>query len=272
MKPCLLEIFILIGLGLGLLVAPTGCSATRHTATSASGNRPTTVKGSARFATRTMSASDFCGVSASRGVGVIIGGTDKIVIKANDNVLEYVVAEVKSGVLGITISDKVNLHNAEVTVRIPNNGKINSLRASSAAEIRTESALKASDMEIRLSSAATLDAALKAEQCTIRLSSSSEMKAAVDFGQCTIALSSASSARLAGRADSVNADLSSASELNAFELDARVCEVEVSSGAEAEVYCSGELTARASSGASVEYKGDCSVDKRTSSGGSVRKR
>lgn len=272
MKTCLLKIFVLIGLCLGLLVAPASCSATRRSATSVSIKLPTTINGSGNLVTRTKAAPDFRAVSAARGIEVIIGGTDKIVIEADDNVLDYVVAEVEGGTLQITLPEKVNVRNASITVRIPNNGKIEAIRASSGAEIRTESALNAPDLEIRLSSAASLDAALKVKRCTIDMSSGSEMKAAVDFGQCTVDLSSGSSVRLSGRADSMNADLSSGSELNAFELDARMCEVDVSSGAEAEVNCSEYLTARASSGGGIKYKGDCQVDRKSSSGGAIKKR
>ena len=273
MKHCLLKIFVLTGLCIGLLAAPADYSAARCSGRTVVWNGlRTTVRGSGNLTASTKTLPDFHAVSASRGVEVIIGGTDKVVIEADDNVLEYVVAEVENGILGITISDEVSLRNANVTVRIPNNGKIEALHASSGAEIRTESALKASDLDLRLSSAAALIAALKAERCTIRLASGAVMKAAVDFGTCDIRLSSGSGARLAGRADSMDAALSSGSELNAFELETRTCEVAVSSGAEAEVNCSGALTAWVSSGASVEYKGDCSVDKQVGSGGTVRKR
>lgn len=270
MKNYFVRLFVLIGLGLGLLFGTSGYAATRRS--SVSGNRQTTIKGSEKFATRTMPAPDFHAVNASRGVEVVIGGADEIVIKANDNVMEYVVAEVKNGLLEIGISDRVNVRNAEVTVRIPNNGKINSLRASSGADMRTESALKTTDMEIRLSSAASLDIALKAERCNIRMSSGSDMKAAVDLGQCNIGLSSGSEVRLSGKVDAVVANLSSGSELNAFELESRVCEISVGSGADAEVKCSEKLTARASSGGEIKYKGDCRVDRKSSSGGAIKKR
>lgn len=273
MKTCLLKIFVLIGLCLGLLVAPAGYSATRRSdKTGVWNGRRVTLKGSGNLVTRTKAAPDFRAVSAARGIEVVIGGSSKIVIEADDNVMDYVVAEVEGGTLQITLLEKVNVRNASITVRIPNNGKIEALRASSGAEIRTETALKASDLDIRLSSAASLDAALKVKRCSIRMSSGSEMKAAADFGQCTVGLSSGSSVRLSGKADALSADISSGAELKAGELDARVCKVEASSGAEAEVNCSGELTARASSGGSIKYKGDCEVDKQSSSGGEVRKR
>ncbi len=272
MKTLFLKIIVVLGLLLGLLFNVSDTAARPRHSFVGSSIRQTTVKGSNTLITKKMEAPAFEAIAASRGVEVVIGATDRIVITANDNVMEYVAVEEKNGTLKIGIDDAVNVRNLDVTVQVPNNGKIASLTASSGAEIRTETALKAKTMNIRLSSGASMDAALKADDCTIRLSSGTELQAAVDFDTCDISLSSGSSAELSGKSAAFAADLSSGSSLEAFGLVARTCNVEVSSGAEAEVTCTEKLTARASSGASVEYKGDCSVDKRVSSGGSVRKR
>ncbi len=272
MKTLFLRIIVVLGLLLGLLFNVSDTAARPRNISILSGNRQTTVKGSNTLITKELKAPAFEAIAASRGVEVIIDATDRIIITANDNVMEYVAVEEKNGTLKIGIDDAVNVRNLDVTVQVPNNGKIASLTASSGAEIRTETALKAKTMNVRLSSGASMDAALKADDCTIRLSSGTELQAAVDFDTCDISLSSGSSAELSGKSAAFAADLSSGSSLEAFGLVARTCNVEVSSGAEAEVTCTEKLTARASSGASVEYKGDCSVDKRVSSGGSVRKR
>lgn len=272
MKSSLMRICILIGLSLGLLLGTSSYAASRRPAKSISRNSYTMIRGSEHIVTRTKEAPAFHAIHASRAVGVVIGDTDKIVIEANDNVMDYVEVEVENGTLRIGIDDNVNVRNMNVTVRIPNNGEIRAIEASSAAEIRTESALKASDMNIRLSSAASLDAALKSDRCTILLSSGTEMKAAADFGQCNIALSSGSELRLSGNTDSMVAKISSGAELNAFGMTARACEIGLASGAEAEVNCSEKLTALVSSGASLEYKGDCEVNRKVSSGGEIRKK
>ena len=188
MKNSLMRICILIGLSLGLLLGRSSYAASRRPAKSISRNSYTMIRGSEHIVTRTKEAPAFHAIHASRAVEVIIGGTDEIVIKANDNVIDYVVVEPENGTLRISIADRVNIRNMDVTVRIPNNGEIRAIEASSAAEIRTESALKASDMNIRLSSAASLDIALKAERCTILLSSGTDLKAAADLGQCNICL------------------------------------------------------------------------------------
>jgi len=264
MKTLFLKIIVVLGLLLGLLFNASDATAARPVGK---------LVGSGKLITKTVKAPKFNAIAASRGVEVVIGGTDEIVIEADDNVMEYVVVEEKNGSLQITTDYEARIvRNIHVSVQVPNNGKIASVTASSGAEIRTKSALKTKTMNVRLSSGASMDAALKADDCTIRLSSGTALQAAVDFDTCSIGLSSGSSAELSGKAAKFGADLSSGSSLEAFGLVTEMCNVEVSSGASAEVTCTEKLTARASSGASVEYKGDCSVDKRVGSGGSVRKR
>lgn len=271
MKTLFLKIIVVLGLLLGLLCNASDVAARSRHISVVSGGRQTTVKGSNTLATKKLKTPAFDAIAASRGVEVVIGNTDEIVITANDNVMEYVVVEAKNGTLFVGISDAVTVRNMDVKVQVPNTGKIASITASSGAEIRTRSGLKAKTMNIRLSSGASMDAALKADACTIRLSSGTELQAAADFGSCDIKLSSGSEAELSGKAATFAADLSSGSSLEAFGLVARTCTVEASSGASAEVTCTEKLTAHASSGASVEYKGDCSFEKRVGSGGSVRK-
>ncbi|MDE6569707.1 MAG: DUF2807 domain-containing protein [Alistipes sp.] len=272
MKTLFLKIIVMLGLLLGLLCNVSDVAARSRHISVVSGSRQTTVKGSNTLVTKTLKAPAFDAIAASRGVEVVIGITDEIVITANDNVMEYVVVEAKNGTLTIGIDAAVNIRNMDVKVQVPNTGKIASITASSGAEIRTRSALKARTMKILLSSGASMDAALKADACTIVLSSGTELQAAADFGSCDIKLSSGSEAELSGKAATFKASISSGAELEAFGLVARTCNIGVSSGASAEVTCTEQLTVRASSGASVEYKGDCSVEKQVSSGGSVRKR
>ena len=322
MNTHIVRIIVLIGLSLGLLLAPAYGQASDNkkkkmsiaidgetiadldftiseeldgrylTINSGSLNRKT-VKGSGKLVKRTLPAPAFHKLSAARGVAVVIGGTNQIEIKADDNLIDYVVAEASNGTLTVKISDKIkSISNSHVTVRIPNNGKLDAIRASSGASVRPEQALKATRMEIDLSSAASLDLALKADYCSIALSSGATMKCVAEMGECDINasssskltasvqsrsidvdLSSGAKVTLSGSCKKLEADLSSASRLDASQLEVSgTVEAEASSGADVSVNCSGSLVARASSGADIDYTGDCSADVRTSSGGSVKKR
>ena len=78
---------------------------------------------------------------------------------------------------------------------------------------------------------------------------------------------------LSGETDMLKADLSSAGDLNAYELKTRETDVSVSSAGDADVYATEKITARASSAGDVNYKGDPKyVDAHASSAGGVHKR
>ena len=294
MKTHILRLLILIGLGLGMLLMPFGhaVAGTHHMEETADNGR-IVITGSTELVERTKPVPEFHAVAASRGVDVIIGGSsDQLVIEANDNLIDYVIAEVNEGRLTLSIDNRVNVRrNLHVIVKIPSNGKIDAIEASSAASVSTKKALQADKLDIQLSSAATLDAALKANNCTIYLSSAADMKTVADFENCRIHLSSASRLSADLKADKLTMELSSASDavlsgtcrtltvaasssgdLDAKQLEVQTANVQAASASSVTVNCSGSLVAGASSSAKIRYTGDCHADTHQSSGGSVKKR
>ena len=247
-----------------LFIAACATSCTASITSAGNGSR---IKGSGNLVSAELPAPDFDAVSASRAVHVVIGERgDKILIEADDNVMELVEVKAVKGTLRIGIDQKCpSVSDIHVTVTVPDNGRIAALSASSAASIRTDV------FDIDASSAAKIEAAVKARKCTVDASSAAKIHAAISADECSADLSSASKVRLTGRADKFTADLSSASKLDAAEFPTRRCSVDASSAAHAEVNCSEMLVADASSGSSVRYTGDCKTSIDKSSGGSVRK-
>lgn len=213
------------------------------------------IKGSGNIVSKNIEAPDFNAVDASRAVKVIISAeASDIRIEADDNLIDLVIAKAKGKTLEVTLDQKANnLQNASITVTVPaNGGNIRSLKASSASKI-------------------TSDVTLRADRFTIDASSAAKIKAAVEAASCSIDASSASKIELEGSTESLSADLSSASKLDAAKLTAVNAAVSASSASKAEIACSGQLTAEASSGSSIRYTGDCRTSLSKSSGGSIRK-
>ena len=213
------------------------------------------IKGSGNIVSKNIEAPDFNAVDASRAVKVIISAeASDIRIEADDNLIDLVVAKAKGKTLEVTLDQKANnLQNANITVTVPaNGGNIRSLKASSASKI-------------------TSDVTLRADRFTIDASSASKVSAEVKATTCTVDASSASKIELEGSTESLSADLSSASKLDAAKLTAVNAAVSASSASKAEIACSGQLTAEASSGSSIRYTGDCRTSLSKSSGGSIRK-
>jgi hypothetical protein len=86
-------------------------------------------------------------------------------------------------------------------------------------------------------------------------------------------ISSSGDITLRGEADMLRADLSSAGDLNAYELQTREAEISVSSAGDADINVSERINARASSAGDINYRGDPKyVDAHSSSAGGIHKR
>jgi hypothetical protein len=71
----------------------------------------------------------------------------------------------------------------------------------------------------------------------------------------------------------LEADLSSAGDLNAYNLKTREADISVSSAGDADVYVTEKLTARASSAGDINYKGDPKyIDAHASSAGGIHRK
>lgn len=230
------------------------------------------IKGSGKLVTRISEIPDFQAINASRAVQVVVcDTTDRVVITADDNLIDYVETVVSQNVLYVSIDDAVkSFANTHVVVVVPIGDKLTMFSASSAARIATAKAIQSEKFKISASSAAKIDAAIRTTTCIIAASSAAEVQVAIAADKCVADGSSAARINLSGTADQFEADLSSAARLDAESLKTRACEVDASSSSKAYVNSSEYLDAEASSAAFIGYTGSCRTDISTSSGGRVR--
>jgi len=86
-------------------------------------------------------------------------------------------------------------------------------------------------------------------------------------------ISSSGDITLTGDAGMLEADLSSAGDLNAYNLEVKEADVSASSAGDADINVSEKLTARASSAGDIHYMGDPKyVDAHSSSAGGIHKK
>ncbi|WP_295937231.1 head GIN domain-containing protein [uncultured Alistipes sp.] len=230
------------------------------------------IKGSDKIISRTIKAPAFDRIDASRAVKVVISDEtkDQILIEANDNVMDYVVVEAKSGELTITLhKDIKEVSNLDVTVTVPANGRIRSIDASSAASVTGDVVLTADKFALIASSAAKIRVAVESTSCNIETSSAAKIDADITTENCRIEASSSSSITLRGLSDSCDVDMSSAAKLAAENFIVNYYTVDTSSAAKASVNCIGRLKADASSGSRISYTGNCDTSIDRSSGGKV---
>ena len=142
----------------------------------------TRIKGSGNLITRTVAVGNFHTIDASRGVKVLL--TDEpgdIEICADDNLIEYVRVGIDGGELKITVAPRIHaVPSEQILVRVPYNGNIRKLEASSAAKIVAKTLFTGRMLEIEASSAARIRVDAQVETCEIDASSSAKVVAQID--------------------------------------------------------------------------------------------
>ncbi len=194
----------------------------------------------------------FTTISVAEGIEVnlIKGNTYEAKITARNTDLNEILTEVVEGNLKVHLEGN-NHNNIDVSIDITF-VSLEGIYASSAADVKSSSVIKASSLKIKASSAA-------------------DINLEVAVGSLKVSASSAADVVLSGTADTQTIDISSAADYKAFDLKSKIADVSASSAADARVYVSERLNASASSGATVKYKGNPDkIKERSSSGGHVK--
>ena len=234
-------------------------------------------------------------IYVSRGVNVIMENrsNDKVIISADDNVMEYVICKVEGGKLTATIDSKINsISNVNVKIYLPKSDKIDKISTSSAGEAHIYPSIKSPSLAIESSSGSKVEiTTAEVGKLAINVSSAGWIKgsfksessanlAASSAGKIDITLlgkevkcdaSSGADIKLNGQAIKLNAEASSAANIEAETFVVENVNAEASSGGDVDVFVKKQLNASASSGGGVRYKGPVpTVSKSTSSGGRVK--
>ncbi len=213
------------------------------------------VRGNHNVVTKERNTDSFTGIRVSSGVDVFLkqGNNISVSVEADENLHEYIITEVKSGVLHVYVDD-VSIRDAErkrvhVTMK-----EINSIRTTSAGDVVGETPIKAGNLELGASSAGNISLEVTADEIEVNISSSGDIT-------------------LSGEAATLDANLSSAGDLNAYDLKVKNADVSVSSAGDADINVSEKLTARASSAGDINYSGNPkNVDAHSSSAGGIHRR
>lgn len=196
----------------------------------------------------------FTGIKASSGVDVYLtqGDVQAITVEADENLHEYILTEVKDGVLHVYTS--ANIRDAEKERVYVTMKEIASLKTSSAGDIVGESPVRTDHLQLSASSAGDITLEVYTKEIDVDISSSGDI-------------------RLKGETEEMRADLSSAGDLKAYDLKTKETDISVSSAGDADINVEDKLTARASSAGDINYMGNpVYIDAHTSSAGSIRKR
>ncbi len=211
------------------------------------------VYGNGNVVTEERPVGDFTAVRGSAGMDVFLteGSENKVVVEADENLMEVIETSVEGHTLKIT-TDKSIGRSKSKKVHVTYI-KLESVEASSGADVIGNSVIKNETLSLESSSGADLEVEILAKEVYINTSSGADLK-------------------VSGRAERLVADASSGSDLRARQLEVLSCKAEASSGASIEVTTKNEMEGNASSGGDIRYYGNPSdVSVRDGVSGNVRK-
>lgn len=217
---------------------------------------------------------DFTKIHVATGIDgfVKIGNENKVVLEADDNVLELIKTEVKNGELKVWLDKNVKKTTklvAHITVK-----QIEGLKASSGADLEVEGTIKGDKLSAKVSSGADMVFSADVNEFDGISSSGADMEIGkLVAKKANIKTSSGSDIEVGdGEVEDLNVNSSSSGDFDAYGLTVQHCNAKVSSGADINIHAVQSLNANASSGGEVSYKGEPKVQKKKSSGGSVSKK
>ncbi len=209
------------------------------------------IKGNGNVVEQTREPGNFDKIDVSRGMNVYItqGETRKVVVKADENLLEAIETKNDGDVLVIRATQNIrNATSKKVFITVPD---LEEIEASSGSNVFSETKLVFRDLKVSTSSGSNVTLEINSEKTEFSSSSGSNIK-------------------LQGISNSFKAKASSGANIKAVDLTVENCEVKASSGSNIWITAKSDFSGDVSSGANIFLYGNpknSNIEK--SSGGNI---
>ena len=219
---------------------------------------------------------DYTNLLAMTGVDVVMTESEDNIVKidADDNVMDYVICEVKGDILEVTVR-KPNCNSysdLNVKLTIPKNDKLQRIESRSAAKVHIQPTLvgnnklflrasssadivinraEKKEVGIDASSSSSVSGAFRAEFCAMKATSSADIEASVLTDKLSLWASSSGKVKLSGATASISAEATSSGDILCSNVSAQTAFGSASSSGKIVFNCSGKLIAKADSSGDI---------------------
>ncbi len=216
------------------------------------------IKGNGNVVTieRSVGEYDAVAVAGWFDVDIVNGREGELSLQGEENLLEYIITEVKNGKLTIKVKKGYNLQSSTwkrgILVTVPVE-EINSVALSGSGDIIGKDVLRADDFSASMSGSGDINLSVEADNLKTVISGSGDIE-------------------LSGKARDFDVTISGSGDVDAFDLEADHVKANVSGSANIKVTANQSLTARVSGSGDILYKGDPDkVDSKASGSGDINK-
>tara|TARA_R110002074_G_scaffold40494_1_gene108360 strand:- start:1459 stop:2154 length:696 start_codon:yes stop_codon:yes gene_type:complete len=197
------------------------------------------VKGNGNIKTETRNTSDYESVSVGGFFDVILvkGKEGKIKIEGEENLMEYIITEVKGGSLHIKVEKGINLRTTRrLTVTVPVD-EIEKVSLGGSGNIKSEMLLKADDFDVNLGGSGNI---------TLNVNASSIKSSIGGSGNIN----------LSGKANSMKSSIAGSGDIKAYELQVNSVKATIAGSGSIRVSVKDEIKSTIAGSGSIYYKGN----------------
>ncbi|MFL0354487.1 head GIN domain-containing protein [Xanthomarina sp. GH4-25] len=215
------------------------------------------VNGNGNVATITRTTEDYDGVKCSGSYDyILVAGTEgKIILEGEENLLEYIITEVKGNDLIVKVKDKINLNpsmNKTIKITIPFK-EIHSTSLTGSGDLWNEDKINTTNFAVSLTGSGDVTIDINANSITSSLSGSGDLN-------------------LTGNTDSLKVTVSGSGDFNGSKLESNHTDVSLAGSGDAEVVSNKSLKARVAGSGDIEYRGNPDKeDTKVAGSGSISK-
>ena len=204
--------------------------------------------------TRTVSNYDKIEVAGAFDVKLFKGNEAEITIKADENLMEYIITEVKNGNLKIKTKKGYNIRASKtIVITIPFDD-ISAVSLAGSGDIYSDDVLDTSNLKLSLAGSGDINLGVSTKNLETSIAGSGNMN-------------------LKGDSKEYTCSIAGSGNINAYNLNATVVTVKIAGSGNVKVHATNEIHAKSAGSGNIYYTGNPSVEKTSSAGsGSIVKK
>lgn len=213
------------------------------------------IKGNGKMTTvtRTTDSYDAIGCAGFMDFVLVQGTEGKIKIEGEENLLEYIVTEVKNEKLIVKVKKKINLRstkNKTIKITIPFED-ISKVSLSGSGDVWNEDVIQGNNLAVALSGSGDIVLDIKTNTVKGAIAGSGDIK-------------------LKGSTNDLVAKISGSGDFHGFDLQANNTEVAIAGSGDAKVVSNQNLKARVSGSGDIRYRGNPKTDTKVAGSGTIK--
>lgn len=197
------------------------------------------IKGNGNVITKTRTVSDYDGISVGGSFDVILikGKEGEITIKGEENIIPYIVTEVKGGTLKVRYKKNTNIRTTKtLTVTVPFKA-IEKVSLGGSGNIRSESVIKADELSVGLGGSGDIKLTIEANELSAKIGGSGNIK-------------------LEGNAKEFNASIAGSGSIKAYGVKASIANSNIAGSGNVRITVTDKIKAKVVGSGNIYYKGD----------------